>query len=165
MDGPAILFLLYAAGALLLAAELFIPSSGVLTVVSLLTLAVAVVMTFRYGTAAGLTAAGTCAVLVPASILLAIKNIHRLPMGKYMAPPNPPPRDRSADVHDPELEAWIGKRGRALTPLRPIGDCEIDGRRMYCVAESGMIDKETPIQVCGLNGKDLIVRVAPAESA
>ncbi len=164
-DGSAILILLYGAGVMLLIAELFIPSGGLLTVASVLVLAIAVVITFRYGTAAGVTAAATCTVAVPTAILIVIKNIHRLPMGRYMAPPNPPSRDHPAGQPDPELEAWIGKRGRALTPLRPIGDCEIDGQRVYCVAESGMIDKEMPVQVCGLNGKDLIVRAVPGEPA
>jgi membrane-bound ClpP family serine protease len=164
-DGPGILIVLYSLGVLLLIAELFIPSGGLLTVASIFVLTIAVVLTFRYGTGAGVTAAVTCGVLVPTTLLLAIKNIHRLPMGKYMAPPNPPSRDRLAGEADPELEAWVGKCGHALTPLRPIGSCEIDGQRVYCVAESGMIDKGALVQVCGLNGKDLIVRVQAEDRA
>ena len=88
-DGYAILIGLYVLGVALLAAELFIPSGGLLTVASIVVFIIAVVKTFAYGTTAGVAAAVVCTVMLPTVLLLVIKNIHRMPMGKYVAPPNP----------------------------------------------------------------------------
>ena len=163
-DSYTILALLYALGVILLLAEIFIPSGGLLTVAAVVVLIVAVVTTFRHGTTAGVVAIVSCAVVLPAALIGLLKNIHRLPVGKYAAPPNPTARSESETASVDELKALVGRRGRSLTPLRPVGTCEFDGRRIYCIAEMGMIDKDMPVQGCGLvNGKDLVVRVYQGE--
>jgi membrane-bound serine protease (ClpP class) len=45
----------------------------------------------------------------------------------------------------------------ALTPLRPVGTCEINGKRVQCVAETGFITKGTPVKVFTVEGNRVIV--------
>ena len=163
-DSYAILALLYVLGVILLVAEVFIPSGGLLTLAAVAVLIAAVVTTFRHGTTAGVVAIVSCAVMLPAALIGLLKNIHRLPVGKHAAPPNPTARAKGDAASVDELTALVGRCGRSLTPLRPVGTCEFDGRRIYCIAEMGMIDKDMPVQGCGLvNGKDLVVRIYQEE--
>lgn len=154
----AVLILLFTSGALLLLLEFFVPSGGFLTAGSVILLVSAVVLTWQRNPQAGLVAAVSCGILVPALFLLALKHVTRLPMGRRLAPPNP---ESSSGRNTAEVEALrglIGRRGRAVTPLRPVGICEFDGRRVSCVAEMGMMEKDSMVEGCGLSGRDLIVR-------
>jgi membrane-bound ClpP family serine protease len=164
MDGYGLIILCYALGVILLLAEVVIPSHGLLTVAAIVCLVIAVLKTFSQNPTAGVTAAVICVLFVPTVLIVAIKTLPRLPMGRHVAPPNPEPV-RDEDLYPAEeLRSLVGKFGRALTPLRPVGTCEFAGRRITCVAEGGLIDQDTLVQGCGLNGKDLIVRPKTPES-
>jgi len=157
-QSAAVLILLFTSGVLLLVLEFFIPSGGILTTGAVVLLVSAVVLTWQRDPRAGLAAGVSCGVLVPALFLLALKHVTHLPMGKHLAPPNPESSSgrTSADVE--ALRSLIGKRGRAVTPLRPVGVCEFDGRRVSCVTGMGMMEKDSTVEGCGLSGRDLIVR-------
>ena len=51
-----------------------------------------------------------------------------------------------------------GKQGVAQTVLRPAGMAVIDGKRVDVLAESGMIEAGTPIQVVAVKENQIIVR-------
>ena len=158
MDHVGIITLLYIAGVLLLAAELFIPSHGLLTIGALTCLGVAVYHTFARSTTAGVVGTVCCVLLVPTILLLGVKYVRYLPMGNRLAPPNPTAADVGPAFDRTACEALIGKTGRAVTPLHPVGICDFDGRRVQCVAESGMIDAETIVVGIGLQMHNLAVR-------
>ncbi|WP_159429734.1 NfeD family protein [Halarsenatibacter silvermanii] len=54
-----------------------------------------------------------------------------------------------------ELE---GKKGRAITPLRPSGTAEIEGRRVDVVTEGDYIEKETEIEILSSKGSRVVVK-------
>ena len=58
-----------------------------------------------------------------------------------------------------DLEAMLGSEGSVLTPLRPVGMCDFDGKRVECVAETGYIDRESKIRVIHVEGTQLTVRL------
>lgn len=64
---------LMAAGLLLLLADLFIPSGGILTLLALGSMGVGVTLLFRHSMTAGLTALGTLFVALPVIVGLLIK--------------------------------------------------------------------------------------------
>lgn len=147
MSEIAIIALLFGAGALVLIAELFIPSHGVLTFVGVALLVAGVVQTFRYGgEKAGAISVLACLVVLPVFAVVAIKVWPRTWVGRRIAPPNPvlTPRDTSVPVE--EISRYIGQTGRALTTLRPVGICEFNGRRVSCVAEFGMLDAGVTVE-------------------
>ncbi len=63
------------------------------------------------------------------------------------------------DVHTagPRRE-WVGQTGVAHTMLRPAGVAVVGGKRLDVLAESGMIDAGSPIQVVAIKDNNLIVK-------
>lgn len=158
MSDILILVLLYGFGILILVAEVFIPSHGVLTVFGLGLLIAGIVQTFSYGGRdAGVIAIVACLVVVPAFAFLAIKYWHRTPIGKRISPPNPMLTSADTSVPIEEINSLIGRTGRSLSPLRPVGICEFDGRRVSCVAQFGMVDAGATVEGVGMTGTNLAV--------
>lgn len=149
MDNLGVITLLYVGGVILLVAEVFIPSHGLLTIGSLACFGVAIYQTFLRDTTAGIVLTLICLALIPSVFIAGIKYIRYLPMGDRLAPPNPSAAETGIAYDRSEYEACVGRTGRAVTPLHPIGVCEFDGRRVQCVAESGMI--EAGAQVVGID--------------
>jgi membrane-bound serine protease (ClpP class) len=65
---------------------------------------------------------------------------------------------------DPGLAELRGRRGVALTALRPAGTAEIDGRRVDVVAEGGaLIDRGAEIEVAEVEGTRVaVIAVLPS---
>ncbi|MEK6676953.1 MAG: hypothetical protein AABZ47_15030 [Planctomycetota bacterium] len=158
MSDVAMLVLLYLAATLVLTAELFIPSHGVLTVVGLGFLVAAIAKTFSVGGHTGGTLA-IVAVLVaaPVVIMISVKVWPRTPMGRRIAPPNPRATEADSGIPIQELRALVGITGRCVSSLRPVGICEISGRRVSCISQLGMIDQGSTVEVVGVTGGNLEV--------
>ncbi|MDP2115612.1 MAG: NfeD family protein, partial [Bacteroidota bacterium] len=60
---------------------------------------------------------------------------------------------------DTEILHLKGKRGIAITTLRPSGKINIEGKNYDALAESGMIDKGTPIVVTRVETAQLYVEM------
>jgi len=75
-----------------------------------------------------------------------------------------PPGEADLDVAhaEPGLAGLIGHPGRALTPLRPSGKVEFDGRRLDGVSEGGMIPTGAEVRAVGVRSGRLVVRDASA---
>lgn len=54
--------------------------------------------------------------------------------------------------------SWLGREGRALSPLRPSGIVEIDGERVDVVSEGEMIETGASVVVCRVDGNRIVVR-------
>lgn len=159
MSELGIILLLFGVGMAVLVAELFIPSHGVLSVVGVGFIVAGVFMTFRhYGEKAGTLAVIACAITLPAFALGAIKIWPKTAIGRRIAPPNPVflPTDTSVPVA--ELSRYLGRTGRSVSPLRPVGICEFEGRRISCIAEFGILDAGVTVEGIRISGGDLTVR-------
>ena len=62
-----------------------------------------------------------------------------------------------APVEEEELR-WLGKRGRASTPLRPAGIADIEGARVDVVSDGELIEAGTPVEVTRVDGNRIVVR-------
>jgi len=58
----------------------------------------------------------------------------------------------------PELKLFAGKEGIALTPLRPAGSAEIDGRRLDVVTEGEFIHTGARVKVIKVEGTRVVVK-------
>jgi len=59
----------------------------------------------------------------------------------------------------PESDSrWLGKTGRASTPLHPAGIAEIDGERVDVVSTGELIEAGTAVQVVRVDGNRVVVR-------
>ncbi|MCK4658204.1 MAG: hypothetical protein KAV82_01665 [Phycisphaerae bacterium] len=159
-----IIALLYAIALVVLLAEIFIPSHGILTVAGLGFLVAAVVKTFGISTSAGVGATLACIVLLPTAVVIAVKLWPHTPMGRLISPDNPVVTSKDVGVDVDTLRSMIGCVGRSVSPLRPSGICDFDGRRFPCVAEMGMIGRGVEVHVVGVKGSNLAV-VAKTGSA
>ncbi len=162
MEDITLMLVLYAVGIVILVLEIFIPSHGVLSIAGLGFLIAGIWAAFRIGSGVGYVSMILALILVPTGIYFAIKYWYQLPVGKRMAPPNPEANEASFGFHTAELEALIGEQGRAITPLRPVGDCEFGRRRVQCIAEMGSIEKGTKVEAVRIRGRDLVVRQRPS---
>ncbi len=159
MSDVSILILLYAVGVLMLVAEIFIPSHGILSVAGIGFLMSAVYKTFVYGgREAGIVAVFACLVFVPAFAFVAIKYWHRTPIGKLIAPPNPLLTADDTSIPVEALARLIGQTGRTITPLRPVGICDFSGKRVSCVAEFAMIETGSEVEGVRVSGANLAVQ-------
>lgn len=53
---------------------------------------------------------------------------------------------------------WLGKRGTALSPLRPAGIAMIEGERVDVVSDGDLIEPGAPIVVTHVDGNRIVVR-------
>lgn len=156
--------LLYLVGSVVFVAELFLPSHGILGVVSVATLAYAVYRTFLISTAMGMLSTAMLVVLLPVGLLVAVRTWHRTPLGKRISPPNPVLGEEDR-LPLQTLKDVIGQRGRTVTLLRPVGTCDFHGRRLECKAEQNVIERNVEVEAIGLVDRTLVVRpVTPSTS-
>jgi len=150
---------LYAACAILIVAEVFIPSAGLLSICSIACLVGGIAIFFHYSAAAGWIGTVTAVVMVPLLLALAYRVLPRTRFGKRVIL-TPPVRERGDAISDtPELAQLLGHVGRVLTTMRPVGMCDFDGRRLECVAESGYLQKDKQVKVIRVEGTQVTVRV------
>ncbi len=150
-----------AVGIALFVAEIFLPSHGVLTLLSLASLAGGIYAAFQYSLTLGYLSLLLSLLLVPTLAVTAVKVWPRTFIGRRVAPPNRPfSRDESPASGEDEFRRLVGQTGLTLTPLRPVGACDFGGRRVECLAESGMIDRQVRVVAIDVQGRSLVVRPA-----
>lgn len=159
MDSLTLAYVLIAVGMLLLAAELFIPSGGILFVVSVCAIAGGIMMVFQEDTSMGWATLIGVFILVPLLGGILFHYWPKTPMGKrfFLAGP-----DEDATVATMptvmELEQFRGKVGRALSSLRPSGVVDFDGRRIDSITEGMMVDPGQWVRCIDVRSGKVIVR-------
>ncbi|HON90774.1 MAG: hypothetical protein KBI32_12185 [Phycisphaerae bacterium] len=150
---------LYAVCAALLVAEVFIPSFGLLSLCSIACLVGGLTIFFRHSPTTGWIGTLVAVAMVPSLLLAAYKVLPKTRFGKRVIL-SPPVRDRGDAIMDtPELRQLIGREGRVLTTMRPVGMCEFDGRKVECVAEKGYVRRNNRVKVIRVEGTQVTVRV------
>lgn len=159
---------LIAAAAALFFVELFVPSGGLIGVAAALCLVVGIVLLFIENQTAGLVTAIVCLVALPFGFALGIKLWPETPIGRLLSlqeaqrPLTLTGANQETGQASPADEL-VGASGVALTDLRPVGTCLINGQRVECLADGGVITAGTQIKVVLVDGIETKVR--PAEEA
>jgi len=151
--------LLALGGVALLLLEFFvIPGFGFAGILGILALLAALVMSvvgsgatpeFFLFAAARILFSLLAALLV--SFLL-LRLMPRTPFGRKLILDTGLRTDQQGDLR------WLGKRGRATSPLRPAGIADIEGTRVDVVSEGELIEPGTPIDVIRVDGNRIVVR-------
>jgi membrane-bound serine protease (ClpP class) len=157
--------LLIAVGLILLVADLFLPTFGVLMALGICAIIVGVWMTFYHGdpTTGFLTLLGVF-ISVPLVLGLAYHIWRRSPMSRKMILPSGADDDATVaqmPVHL-ELEQLRGRFGRAVSPLRPAGIVDFDGRRIDTITEGMMVEPGTWVRCIDVKAGKVIVRPTDA---
>lgn len=152
MNAIIILFLV---GALLLAAEVFLPGA-VAGIIGGLALLGGSLLSFReFGPTGGLAASGLAVGLVVLMLYLELVVLPKTAFGRRMviettvAATSQPPLAVAAEVVD--------KPAEALTALAPSGYVLVEGKRYEAFCRSGHADKGAALRVVGLDNFRLIV--------
>jgi membrane-bound serine protease (ClpP class) len=150
---------LYFACAVLIIAEVFVPSGGLISICALACLIGGLMIFFHSSTAAGWMGIVVAIIMIPSVLIIAYKIFPKTKFGKSVTL-TPPERNAGDAIPDTsELKKMLGAVGVVLTPLRPVGMCDFSGQRVECVAESGYVDKGKKVKVIHVEGTQLTVRV------
>jgi membrane-bound ClpP family serine protease len=151
-------------GLSLIVLEVFIPSGGLIGLLSLGLIVVSIWLAFSQSMLLGVKFLAVLAVGLPIALGVAVRVWPHTPIGRWMFL-RPPSQDEVESAPAPiaggtRLEYLIGRHGRSLTPLRPSGVIELDGRRIDALAEEGFVAANLLVQVVQIRAGQAIVRAA-----
>lgn len=141
--------------------EAFVPSGGVLGILAGLAAIGGIVMFWRFDSVWGMVSLGVTLVALPFVIGAVLWIAPNTPIGRALTlhdeqqrvnEEGPPP-----NADDPTAIA-VGTEGIALTDLRPVGACKINGRRIDCIAQAGLIESGTKVKVLRVEGSSVRVK-------
>jgi membrane-bound serine protease (ClpP class) len=150
--------LLFVAGFLLIIGEVFIPSGGVLTALSILSFILSFVTAFSVSKLAGIVFVAVAVIAVPLLLSKLLKIFPDTFIGKLLVLRGPKGHNEVATSSEEGLKKFLGKRGITKSVLRPSGIAEIDGERIDVVTEGMAVEPNRPVEVVGMRGIALVVR-------
>jgi membrane-bound serine protease (ClpP class) len=165
--------LLALGGVVLVALELLvIPGFGIAGILGILALLAALVLSmlgpgdtpqFIMTTAARVVGAMLFAVLASLALL---RFLPRLPFGRQFILQTGLGTAQGYASAPESDRRWLGKRGRASSPLHPAGIAEIDGERVDVVSDGELIDAGELIKVIRVDGNRIVVhRTTPTTNS
>jgi membrane-bound ClpP family serine protease len=149
--------LLMLVGCVVLVLEVFIPSGGVLAIVSTALFVGSILIAFQEGPVSGFAFVATTVVLVPAVLALAFKYWPKTKIGKAFIGELPNEKDITPD--DPRREL-IGRVGVTRSKMLPSGAVEIDGQMIDAMTQGQAIEPGQPVVVIEVRGNRVVVRPA-----
>lgn len=155
--------LLLAAGILLAIAEIFIPSHGILTFLSIASFVATVVVGFLMGTTPGVVALLAVSVLTPFLIYVLIRVWPHTPAARRLILSGPTGVAKAGDLAHYDPKELVGRVGTAKTMLRPSGKMTLDGRPIDCITEGDLVPAGRKVKILAVEGARVVVRVVPEE--
>ncbi|MCK5835622.1 MAG: serine protease [Desulfobacula sp.] len=141
-------------GLLVILAEIFIPSLGVLAIIALGLISYSLYLVFTtISNFSGMVFIGLDIMILPILVIFGMRILAASPLSLKN-------RLSSRDgviSQSLSLETYMDKQGKALTTLRPSGAALIDGHRLDVVTDGDFIEAQTPIIVIGVTGNQIIV--------
>lgn len=149
---------LFIASAFLIVAEVFVPSGGLISIAALVCLIGGLWIFFNQGHTLGWIGVGVALVLFPIVLITSYKLFPKTRFGKSVT--LTPPQQQSGDgiEETKKLQTLLNKKGKVISPLRPVGTVDFEGKRVECLAESGYISKDTDVTVIKIQGTQVTVR-------
>jgi membrane-bound ClpP family serine protease len=158
--------LLLAIGLILLITEAFIPSGGLIGILAIGCLLLSLYQAFTVPSAPNLGWKFVVAelVLIPIVMVVAIQLWPKTPLARRIFLPPPSLEDVETAHTRQRFDHLMGEFGRALTPLRPSGLVDFEGRRLNAMAEEGLIEAGSLVRAVRVQSGILIVRRADDEA-
>ena len=154
MDYQIVALVLFLIGVVLLIGEIVLPTGGILVVGALLFFACGVATILYYGNSAeAVVALGGLAIGLPAGGFVAVMAWRRLSIGGAL--------DSADGTANPQIAGLVslkGRVGKTLTPMRPSGTVEMDGKRIDAMSEGMLIDAGTWVRCVDVKAGTVVVR-------
>ncbi|MBX2852227.1 MAG: hypothetical protein KTR15_10825 [Phycisphaeraceae bacterium] len=143
----------------LLVLEAFLPSGGVLGVLAGICALGGIVMFFRFDTTWGMVSMAVALLATPFIIAAMLWVWPNTPIGRALTLEDKQQRVNTDERgRDGDAEISVGVEGEALTDLRPVGACRLNGERIDCTSHAGVIEKGTKVRVVGVEGVSIKVK-------
>jgi len=152
MNPIALIFLLIAAGVVLLIGEMLLPAHGALGIAAVLCFGGAMIVLFRMNQWIGLGIFLAAVVASPLLANLAMQIWFKSPVGRRIILPPMQTTSRPTSVK-------LGQIGVTVTELRPSGDCDFDDQRIEAFAQLGTIAAGEKVKVIAIDNGRPTVRV------
>jgi membrane-bound serine protease (ClpP class) len=157
--------LLVVSGLVLLGVEIFVvPGFGITGIIGLAALLGGLSLTL-FGAGASWEFILNAVARVIFSLLAAViaslfmlRFLPRLPFGRRLILDTGVPASAGYASAPEGDKAWLGKSGRALSPLRPAGIAELNGERLDVVSDGEFIESGAAIVVMRVDGNRIVVR-------
>ena len=143
------------AGVLIIIAEIFLPSGGLLALVAAGLFSYSLFIVFHdISTMAGTYFVLADLIIIPTLLALGLKILARSPatLRETLSSEN------GVVSQSPELESFMGREGKSVTDLRPGGTAIIDDKRLDVVSRGEYIEKDSNLTVVEVTGNQIIVR-------
>lgn len=151
-------------GLSLLIGEVFLPTGGFIGLLAVGLIVVGVGLAFGTSTSLGMTVLAVVGVLLPITLALALNLWPKTPMARWIILKPPEPIDDEIPDDRPALNHLVGQFGRAVTPLRPSGVVDFDGRKLDGLSEGAMIAAGALVRAVRVRGGQIIVREADEQT-
>ena len=164
MDSNAVFaILLLIVGLAILTAEIFVPSGGLLGVITFFSLVVSLVFAYRaWGTSHPNVFAAFCVLLlmlVPIVVGFGFYMLPRTSFGKKVLLDAPEAQNLTPYSKEAgRIERLVGRFGSALTMLNPGGLVGVDGERLHAFSEGLSIDPGVSVEIVDVRGTRVVVR-------
>ena len=164
MDSNAVFaILLLIVGLAILLAEVFVPSGGLLGVITFISLIVSLMFAYRaWGTTHPNIFGVFCVLLlllVPTVISIGFYMLPRTSFGKKVLLNAPDSKDLTPySEESSRLEKLVGQFGTALSMLNPGGLVSLGGRRLHALSEGLGVEPGASVEVVAVRGTSVVVR-------
>ncbi|MBM4005320.1 MAG: hypothetical protein FJ295_18850 [Planctomycetes bacterium] len=152
-------WLLLIVGIVIIGIEMFVPSGGLLGVLSAIAILGAIVLAFVSSLKFGAFMMVLVSCLLPALFAIAAKYWPHTPIGRLIVARPPSSDDVLPNAETRRtLQSLIGRRGVASCPMLPGGVVVVDGVSYDAVTDGTPIDQGMPVQVTAIRMNRLEVR-------
>lgn len=149
------IIILFLAGILLLAIEVFVPGM-IVGIIGALSILAGVVTAFNlYGSGGGMIALLCGGVLLGVTLYIEFVLLPKTKLAKALSMQATVAGTSQPAVAD--LSAVLNQQGETVTPLAPSGYVTVQGRRYEAFSQSGYLAKGVAVRVTGLDNFRLIV--------
>lgn len=162
----AVLFMVF--GLALLIAEVFVPSAGMILVLSLACFGGSAWCAWQAWWETSRTTwwvyLVALVILMPSTLGAAFYLLQRTPLGRRILLEAPTLEEVTPYAAEEEhLLQMVGRIGKTLTMLNPSGLVLVDGERTQCESEGLLIEQDETVRIVGVKGNSLVVRVTDNE--
>jgi len=164
LDYPSLAILMLMVGFVLIIAEIFLPSGGLILVMCVIAFIASFWSAYKawYGISSlafGLYLAALV-VLIPAFVIGSFQIFPRTPMGKRLIGAPTTEEVTPYIEEQAHLQSLIGQIGKTITPLIPGGMVSVDGERLHAFSEGVLIDPGVDVEIMDVRGTRVVVREA-----
>lgn len=155
MNSLPLAILLQLAGIVVIIAEIFIPSGGLISIIAIILFGYSLFLVFHdISVTTGIIFISADVIIIPVLVLVGLRLLARSPamLKRELS------RAAGVTSQSATLADYLGKEGTAACDLRPAGRAVIEGKRVDVVSRGEYIDKGSAIVVTAVTGNQIIVR-------